>query len=329
MARPRNFSSQHTHEPASHPPPYPERKQTHNGHSTNETIRLDTLAQAPALPPRQKASNGSSEVSSSRQSHMGQRSHPASSNHLRSAGHSTHHSLSHGRGHGHGHSYSQSQSHGHNQSHGHSQTQIHGHSAQAAASHPSASARKPTAKELRRIRDPRLLSDDVVEKRLKELHNRAKWLDSKFSCCCGLLRFGIESLIGLIPVIGDFAGVLLAISFMNTIRRRFDVPPSIVSQMTINIAIDFCVGLVPLLGDLIDTFFKANMRNYMLVEKYVEKQRKSGHDLEMGQRSENGGNDKPGKRARIGEYIPDLPLNLKPENIAKVATKAGKGRTTS
>ncbi|KAJ1997271.1 hypothetical protein GGI06_006535 [Coemansia sp. S85] len=130
-----------------------------------------------------------------------------------------------------------------------------------------------------------------------------------------MLRFGVESLVGLIPVIGDFAGVFLAVTYMNTIRRRFDVPPSIVSQMTINIAIDFCVGLVPILGDLVDTIFKANMRNYALVETYVVQQRKAAaaQDLEAGH-GNGGGVQEP----RPG-YFPDVPLHFNAKTAAKTA----------
>ncbi|KAJ2489680.1 hypothetical protein IWW37_003818 [Coemansia sp. RSA 2050] len=166
----------------------------------------------------------------------------------------------------------------------------------------------------KKIRDPRLLPQAEVDKRLKALHRRARWLDSRFSCFCGMLRFGVESLVGLVPVIGDFAGVFLAIAYMNTIRRRFDVPPSIVSQMTINIAIDFCVGLVPILGDIVDTLFKANMRNYTLVENYVLQQRKSAaaRDLEAG--GGGGGVQEP----RPG-YFPDVPLRFDAKAAAKTA----------
>ncbi|KAI8318947.1 hypothetical protein GQ54DRAFT_250605, partial [Martensiomyces pterosporus] len=119
-------------------------------------------------------------------------------------------------------------------------------------------------------RDPASLPQTEVDTRLKSLRRRARFLDSQFSCCCGLFRFGVEAVIGLIPVIGDFAGVFLALTYMNTIRRKFDVPPSLVSQMMFNIAIDFVVGLVPLLGDIVDMMFKANMRNYRLVEEHVQ-----------------------------------------------------------
>ncbi|KAJ2743332.1 hypothetical protein GGI20_003818 [Coemansia sp. BCRC 34301] len=171
-----------------------------------------------------------------------------------------------------------------------------------------------SGKDLKKIRDPRILEQAEVDKRLRALHRRARWLDSKFSCCCGLLRFGVESLVGLIPIIGDFAGIFLAVTYMNTIRRRFDVPPPIVSQMTINIAFDFCVGLVPILGDLVDTLFKANLRNYMLVEEYVLQQQKAAAacDLEAG----GGGVQEPRP-----SYFPDLPIRLNAKGAAKTVAK--------
>ncbi|KAJ2895077.1 hypothetical protein GGI21_000829 [Coemansia aciculifera] len=177
--------------------------------------------------------------------------------------------------------------------------------------HPAGPPPAMRKKDLKKIRDPRLLEQAEVDKRLKALHRRAKWLDSQFSCCCGLLRFGIESLIGLIPIIGDFAGVFLAVTYMNTVRRRFNVPPGIVSQMTVNIAIDFFVGLVPILGDFIDTLFKANLRNYVLVEKYVHQQRSAAA---QGQDLEEGGS---GKQEQRPGYFPDLPLRPNVKAAAK------------
>ncbi|KAJ2494178.1 hypothetical protein IWW47_004772 [Coemansia sp. RSA 2052] len=181
--------------------------------------------------------------------------------------------------------------------------------------HPAAAPPAKRGKDLKKIRDPRLLEQAEVDKRLKALHRRATWLDSRFSCFCGMLRFGVESLVGLIPVIGDFAGVFLAVTYMNTIRRRFDVPPSIVSQMTINIALDFCVGLVPILGDLVDTLFKANLRNYALVENYVLQQRKAAH----AQALEAGGGCGGGVQEPRPGYFPELPLRFDAKAAAKTA----------
>lgn len=134
----------------------------------------------------------------------------------------------------------------------------------------------------KKLRDPRQLKNAEIDERLRSLHKRAKFLDAKFTCCCGLLKVGLASLLGLIPVVGDFADLFLAVSFMNTVRRRFDVPAAIVSQMTTNIIIDFVVGLVPVVGDFFDILLRVNMRNYALVEEHVRKQQKAARDLEKG-----------------------------------------------
>ncbi|KAJ2726161.1 hypothetical protein GGI07_000800 [Coemansia sp. Benny D115] len=213
----------------------------------------------------------------------------------------------------------QNEQHGAHRPSEHHQSHPHQHGTNEHAQ-PPPQKKKMTSKELRKLRNPQLLEQAEVDKRLKQLRSRAKTLDSKFSCCCGLFRFGVESLVGLLPVIGDFAGIIMAVMFMNSIRRRFDLPANIVSQMTINIAIDFCVGLIPLLGDIVDVMFKANMRNYTLVEEYVTKQREQASSLEEGIGMDSAAaKENRGRRERAGDYIPSVPLNLSPANLIKVA----------
>ncbi|KAJ1964231.1 molecular chaperone [Dipsacomyces acuminosporus] len=183
-----------------------------------------------------------------------------------------------------------------------------------------------TTKGLKKVRDPLKLPQTEVDARLKSLKKRAKFLDSQFSCCCGMFRFGIESIIGLVPVIGDFAGVFLAMTYMNTIRRRFDIPAAMASQMMFNIAVDCIVGLVPLLGDLVDTLFKANMRNYKLVEEYVQNSRASVSLRELEEGSGNHHSHSRNQQAAAG-YIPKIPLKSKTVIAGKLVQKLGKNTT--
>ncbi|KAI9322202.1 hypothetical protein BX666DRAFT_587960 [Dichotomocladium elegans] len=103
---------------------------------------------------------------------------------------------------------------------------------------------------------------------LKKVKQRAHWLDSGFGCCC--CRVGIDPLIGLIPVVGDFAGVLLAL-YIVQVSSRASLPQAVLSQMMMNIVMDFVVGLVPVLGDIMDFAFKCNTRNAVLLETYLYK----------------------------------------------------------
>ena len=54
------------------------------------------------------------------------------------------------------------------------------------------------------------------------------------------------------------------------------LPATIKSRMIFNIALDFAVGLVPILGDVADAVFRANTRNAAILEQHLrEKGKKS------------------------------------------------------
>ncbi|KAJ2568767.1 molecular chaperone [Coemansia sp. RSA 1813] len=142
-----------------------------------------------------------------------------------------------------------------------------------------------------------------------------------------MFRFGIEPLIGIIPIIGDFAGVVASLMLVACIRGHFDLPASIVTQMFINVAIDFAVGLVPILGDIVDMMFKANMRNYNLAKQYVEeKQREAAtmHNLEGGMAN---GYKPPQHPQTAASYVPHVPLQPGAKRTCRVIQPVGKGVT--
>jgi hypothetical protein len=94
-------------------------------------------------------------------------------------------------------------------------------------------------------------------------------LDSVFRVPGTRIRFGIDAIIGLIPGLGDistpvFAGVIL----LHAMRMR--LPIVVQARMVINAAIDMALGFIPLLGDLADIGFKANLRNLELLERHAQ-----------------------------------------------------------
>ncbi|CDH60827.1 hypothetical protein RO3G_10750 [Lichtheimia corymbifera JMRC:FSU:9682] len=103
---------------------------------------------------------------------------------------------------------------------------------------------------------------------LKKVKKQARWLDKGIGCCC--CQVGVDPIIGLIPVIGDFAGMLLAL-YLVQIAMQVDLPQPVVSQMMTNVVLDFLVGLVPIVGDLMDIAFKCNTRNAVLLENHLYK----------------------------------------------------------
>ncbi|KAL1920472.1 uncharacterized protein VTP21DRAFT_849 [Calcarisporiella thermophila] len=101
---------------------------------------------------------------------------------------------------------------------------------------------------------------------LKRVKRRANLLDAGLQICC--CRIGIDPIIGMIPVVGDFIALLLAWDMIR-MAKQADLPDRIVMQMYTNVAVDFVIGLVPALGDLFDFLFKANLRNSVVLENYL------------------------------------------------------------
>lgn len=87
-------------------------------------------------------------------------------------------------------------------------------------------------------------------------------------------RVGLESLIGLLPVGGDFIGILMS-TYILFQAIEFKLPASVLVKMLFNIIIDGSVGSIPILGDLFDTTWKANTKNVNLLEAHLREPIKS------------------------------------------------------
>lgn len=96
----------------------------------------------------------------------------------------------------------------------------------------------------------------------------------------GGYRIGIESVIGLIPGIGDAVGAVLSAYIVNE-ARALGAPRSVLLRMTGNIIIESVIGAVPVVGDLFDMGFKANTRNLALLERYTLEPTRSRRDSRL------------------------------------------------
>src|SRR5437870_1319224 len=93
----------------------------------------------------------------------------------------------------------------------------------------------------------------------------ATLMDSKFQFLG--IRFGWENIIGLVPGIGD--GIALALSlYLLVIGLQMRLPSAKIAQMIFNIVFDFLIGSVPVVGDIVDVFYKSNIRNLRILEDF-------------------------------------------------------------
>ncbi|OKH45740.1 hypothetical protein NIES2101_25830 [Calothrix sp. HK-06] len=81
-------------------------------------------------------------------------------------------------------------------------------------------------------------------------------------------KVGLESLVGLLPVGGDFIGILLSVYILFQ-AIQFKLPKTTLAKMIFIIVIDGAVGSIPILGDIFDTTWKANTKNVNLLEAHL------------------------------------------------------------
>lgn len=102
---------------------------------------------------------------------------------------------------------------------------------------------------------------------LRSARSLARILDTAIAIPGTRFRIGLDPIVGLIPGIGDLAGVLLSISILFQ-GVRLGVPRATLLRMGSNIALEAIVGTVPLIGDLFDAGWRANTRNVRLIEAH-------------------------------------------------------------
>ncbi|KAH3663745.1 hypothetical protein OGAPHI_005147 [Ogataea philodendri] len=105
---------------------------------------------------------------------------------------------------------------------------------------------------------------------LKSVRDRAYYQDTCFSIAG--IRWGCGAIVGLVPVAGDVINVAISVELIrkaNQIDGALSSP--VVVKMIINVIIDFLIGLIPIVGDFITIAYKANTRNFQLLDELLVK----------------------------------------------------------
>ena len=109
------------------------------------------------------------------------------------------------------------------------------------------------------------------EQRLARLEAVAKLLDVAFILPGTNIRYGIDGIIGLIPVVGDLIATALSLWLVRE-ARALGAPWHVTARMLGNVAVQGVVGAVPVAGDAFDVLYRANMRNARLLRRWLERQ---------------------------------------------------------
>ncbi len=109
----------------------------------------------------------------------------------------------------------------------------------------------------------------TAPRRFEQLRRWSYLLDSAFRIPGTNVRFGWDPIVGLIPGIGDLSSpVFAALLLLQALHMR--VPRVVIGRMLINAGLDAMLGVVPVLGNIIDIGWKANVRNMALLERHAE-----------------------------------------------------------
>jgi hypothetical protein len=98
---------------------------------------------------------------------------------------------------------------------------------------------------------------------LKRARALANLLDAQFEVLG--FRFGVDALVGLIPVAGDLAAFLAGL-YPIMLARKHGFRKRVEARMWFNLGVDFIGGAVPLIGDVFDAAYRANLKNLKLLE---------------------------------------------------------------
>lgn len=87
-------------------------------------------------------------------------------------------------------------------------------------------------------------------------------------------RVGVDSIIGIIPGVGDVAGAAIS-SYIVYRGYKMNVPKKVLGKMIFNIGLETVVGSIPVIGDIFDVIWKSNIKNVELIKKNILTQDKS------------------------------------------------------
>lgn len=113
---------------------------------------------------------------------------------------------------------------------------------------------------------PRRVKQVEIEESLETL---SRYLDGLFKVPGTEFKFGFDSLIGLIPNVGDISTSLVSF-YILVAGVRYGVPKITLVRMAFNVGLDYIVGVIPFIGDAFDFFWKANKQNIELIREHGE-----------------------------------------------------------
>jgi hypothetical protein len=131
---------------------------------------------------------------------------------------------------------------------------------------------------VRVVYDPKKADSRPPE--IQSFERMATLLDSKFEIPGTGIRFGLDPLLSLMPVLGDIITLIISSMMIYTMHNH-GASRKVVVKMMLNAGLDTVIGAIPVVGTFFDVFYRANQRNVKLLKEhyYEGKHQGSGTGL--------------------------------------------------
>jgi hypothetical protein len=88
-------------------------------------------------------------------------------------------------------------------------------------------------------------------------------------------KVGLDSIIGLVPVLGDLVTAAMG-AWIIWEARNLGMSKWQLARMTANLGFDTALGAIPFAGDLFDFVFRSNSRNLRIIRKHLDRHHPAG-----------------------------------------------------
>ena len=114
-----------------------------------------------------------------------------------------------------------------------------------------------------------IIEPDAKTPTVRRLRQLSRLMDNLITIPGTKVGVGLDPILGLLPIGGDFLGIILS-CYIVVEAARIGVSRATLGRMVVNIIVDGLVGAFPMLGDLFDFAWKANTLNIQLLEEHLK-----------------------------------------------------------
>lgn len=110
-------------------------------------------------------------------------------------------------------------------------------------------------------------ADPAQSRSLRFVEQMSSYLDSKFVIPGTKIRFGLDPIMSLFPVVGDLITYFISGILIYTMHKH-GASRKVVIKMIMNSTLDAVIGAIPLVGTIFDVYYRSNDRNVRLLQEH-------------------------------------------------------------